>query len=72
MTEKLLFTGTSHVTGGSRSTDGHPDIKLPALNLAAEQLFAAACSASVPGVPATPRAVRPEEMRADDKRSYPR
>ena len=46
MTERLLFTGTSHVTGGSngaaRSADGHLAIKLPAPHLAAEQLFAAA------------------------------
>jgi organic hydroperoxide reductase OsmC/OhrA len=46
MTERLLFTGNSHVTGGSngaaRSADGHLDVKLPAPHLAAEQLFAAA------------------------------
>jgi Ohr subfamily peroxiredoxin len=49
MTEKLLFTGRSHVTGGpngaARGTDGHLDIKLPAPHPAAEQLFAAAWSA---------------------------
>jgi osmotically inducible protein OsmC len=46
MTERLRFTGNSHVTGGSngaaRSADGHLAIKLPAPHLAAEQLFAAA------------------------------
>jgi RNA polymerase sigma factor (sigma-70 family) len=54
MTERLHFSGRSHVTGRSngaaRGTDGHLDIKLPAPHLAAEQLFAAAWSASVPGV----------------------
>jgi lipoyl-dependent peroxiredoxin len=40
MTERLLLTGTSHVTGDSngaaRNTDGHLDIKLSAPHLAAE------------------------------------
>jgi lipoyl-dependent peroxiredoxin len=75
MTERLLFTGTSHVTGGSngaaRSADGHLDIKLPASHLAAEQLFAATWSPSVPGVLDTPRGTTGGDG-ADDKRSYPR
>ena len=49
MTEKLLFTGTTHTSGGpngaARSTDGRLDIKLPAPHPSAEQLFAAAWSA---------------------------
>jgi Ohr subfamily peroxiredoxin len=49
MAEQLLFTGTTHITGGpngaARSTDGHLDIKLPEPHPAAEQLFAAAWSA---------------------------
>jgi Ohr subfamily peroxiredoxin len=49
MAEKLLFTGTTHISGGpngaARSTDGFLDIKLPEPHPAAEQLFAAAWSA---------------------------
>lgn len=49
MTEKLLFTGKTHITAGpdgaARSSDGFLDIKLPAPHPAAEQLFAAAWSA---------------------------
>jgi Ohr subfamily peroxiredoxin len=48
-TEKLLFTGKTHVTSGpngaARSSDGFVDIKLPEPHPAAEQLFAAAWSA---------------------------
>jgi osmotically inducible protein OsmC len=49
MSEKLLFTGTTHTTGGpngaARSTDGRLDIKLPEPHPTAEDLFAAAWSA---------------------------
>ena len=49
MTEKLLFTGKTHVKGGkdgaARSSDGFLDIKLPQPHPAAEQLFGAAWSA---------------------------
>ena len=48
-TEKLLYTGKTHVTSGpngaARSSDGFVDIKLPEPHPAAEQLFAAAWSA---------------------------
>lgn len=49
MTAKLLYTGTTHTTGGpdgaARSTDGRLDIKLPDPHPTAEVLFAAAWSA---------------------------
>jgi lipoyl-dependent peroxiredoxin len=49
MTAKLLYSGTTHTTGGSdgaaRSTDGILDIKLPEPHPTAEVLFAAAWSA---------------------------
>ncbi|EGE59637.1 UNVERIFIED_ORG: Ohr subfamily peroxiredoxin [Rhizobium esperanzae] len=49
MTEKLLFTGKTHIAGGSngyaRSNDGTLDIKLPQPHPAAENLFGAAWSA---------------------------
>ncbi|ANL66213.1 organic hydroperoxide resistance protein Ohr 2 [Rhizobium phaseoli] len=49
MTEKLLFTGKTHIAGGSngyaRSNDGTFDIKLPQPHPAAENLFGAAWSA---------------------------
>lgn len=49
MTEKLLFTGKTHITGGrdgtAVSSDGQLDIKLPQPHPAAEQLFGAAWSA---------------------------
>ncbi|MDB5706235.1 MAG: organic hydroperoxide resistance protein [Sphingomonas bacterium] len=49
MTQKLLFTGKTHTTGGrdgaTRSSDGFLDLKLAAPHPAAEQLFAAAWSA---------------------------
>ncbi|MEZ2132972.1 MULTISPECIES: organic hydroperoxide resistance protein [unclassified Sinorhizobium] len=49
MTEKLLFTGKTHITGGrdgaARSSDGQLDVKLPQPHPAAEQLFGAAWSA---------------------------
>ena len=49
MTEKLLFTGKTHIAGGSngyaRSSDGTLDIKLPQPHPAAENLFGAAWSA---------------------------
>jgi Ohr subfamily peroxiredoxin len=48
-TEKLLFSGKTHVTAGpvgaARSTDGSLDISLPDPHPAAENLFAAAWSA---------------------------
>jgi organic hydroperoxide reductase OsmC/OhrA len=48
-TEKVLFTGRTHTTGGrdgaTRSSDGFVDLKLPQPHPAAEQLFAAAWSA---------------------------
>jgi len=49
MSEKVLFTGKTHTTGGrdgaARSSDGNLDIKLPEPHPAAEQLFGAAWSA---------------------------
>ena len=49
MTEKVLFTGKTHNTGGrnggTRSSDGALDLKLPQPHPAAEQLFGAAWSA---------------------------
>jgi len=49
MTEKLLFTGKTHIAGGrngyARSSDGTLDIKLPQPHPAAENLFGAAWSA---------------------------
>jgi len=49
MTEKLLFTGKTHNTGGrnggARSSDGMLDIKLSQPHPAAENLFGAAWSA---------------------------
>lgn len=49
MTAKLLYTGTTHTTGGpdgaARSIDGRLDIKLPEPHPTAEDLFAAAWSA---------------------------
>ncbi|NNG72301.1 Ohr family peroxiredoxin [Rhizobium laguerreae] len=49
MTEKLLFTGKTHISGGrngsARSTDGTIDIKLPQPHPAAENLFGIAWSA---------------------------
>lgn len=48
-TEKVLFTGKTHITAGhngaARSSDGFLDIKLPQPHPAAEQLFGAAWSA---------------------------
>src|SRR5215510_13868612 len=48
-TEKVLFTGKTHTTGGrdgaARSSDGFVDLKLKQPHPAAEQLFAAAWSA---------------------------
>ena len=49
MTDKILFTGTIHVTAGAdgaaRSSDGRFQFALPEPHPAAEQLFAAAWSA---------------------------
>lgn len=49
MTEKLLFTGKTHNTGGrnggTRSSDGMLDLKLTQPHPAAENLFGAAWSA---------------------------
>ena len=49
MTEKVLFTGKTHITSGrdgrARSNDGDLDIALAQPHPAAEQLFAAAWSA---------------------------
>jgi Ohr subfamily peroxiredoxin len=49
MTEKVLFTGKTHITAGrdgaARSSDGFLDIKLPQPHPAAENLFGAAWSA---------------------------
>jgi Ohr subfamily peroxiredoxin len=48
-TEKVLFTGKTHITAGrngsARSSDGQFDIKLPQPHPAAEHLFGAAWSA---------------------------
>jgi len=53
MTEKLLFTGKTHITSGpdgaARSSDGFLDIKLAQPHPAAEQLFGAAWSACYMG-----------------------
>jgi Ohr subfamily peroxiredoxin len=49
MSQKVLFTGETHTTGGpngaARSSDGSLDLKLPAPHPAAENLFATAWSA---------------------------
>jgi len=49
MTAKILFTGTTHTSGGpngaTRSTDGELDLQLPEPHPAAERLFGAAWSA---------------------------
>ncbi|MBY5409101.1 Ohr family peroxiredoxin [Rhizobium leguminosarum] len=49
MTEKLLLTGKTHISGGrngsARSSDGMIDIKLPQPHPAAENLFGIAWSA---------------------------
>lgn len=48
MTDKIIFTGTTHVKGGAdgyaRSTNGILDLQLPQPHPAAENLFAAAWS----------------------------
>ena len=48
-TEKVIFTGKTHITAGrngaARSADGFLDIKLPEPHPAAENLFGAAWSA---------------------------
>ena len=52
-TEKLLFSGKTHVssgpTGAAKSSDGFLDLKLPKPHPAAEQLFGAAWSACFMG-----------------------
>lgn len=49
MSEKVLYTGKTHTTGGkegyTRSSDGAIDIKLPDPHPTAEKLFASAWSA---------------------------
>ena len=49
MSEKVLYTGKTHTTGGkegfTRSSDGELDLKLPEPHPTAEKLFAAAWSA---------------------------
>jgi Ohr subfamily peroxiredoxin len=49
MAAKVLFTGTTHTSGGpngaTRSTDGQLDLQLPEAHPAAERLFGAAWSA---------------------------
>jgi osmotically inducible protein OsmC len=49
MTAKILFTGTTHTSGGpngaTRSTDGQLDLRLPEPHPAAEKMFGAAWSA---------------------------
>ena len=49
MSEKILFTGKTHTTGGrdgaARSGDGFVDLKLPQPHPAAENLFGVAWSA---------------------------
>lgn len=53
MTDKILFTGTTHTTSGpngaARSADGLLDIKLPEPHPMAENLFAVAWSACFMG-----------------------
>ncbi|PZM08816.1 Ohr family peroxiredoxin [Rhizobium tubonense] len=73
MTEKLVFTGKTHITGGrdgaARSSDGKLDIKLPQPHPAVEQLFGAAWSACYIGaieVAASQRGIKfPEGVAVD-------
>jgi Ohr subfamily peroxiredoxin len=65
MTEKLLFTGKTHNTGGrnggTRSSDGQLDLRLAQPHPAAEQLFGAAWSAcfiAAVGVAASQRKIK--------------
>ena len=72
-TEKVLFTGKTHVTAGrngaAQSRDGQLDIKLPQPHPAAENLFAAAWSAcylGALGLAAAQRKVKlPQEPSVD-------
>jgi lipoyl-dependent peroxiredoxin len=72
-TEKVLFTGRTHVTAGhngaAHSKDGQLDIKLPQPHPAAENLFGAAWSACYLGaieLAAMQRKVKLPEDRAVD------
>ena len=65
MTEKLLFTGKTHNTGGrnggTRSSDGQLDLRLPQPHPAAENLFGAAwsaCFVAAVGVAAAQRKIK--------------
>ncbi len=72
-TEKVLFTGKTHVTAGrsgaAQSRDGQLDIKLPQPHPAAENLFGAAWSACYLGaveLAAAQRKVKLPDERAVD------
>jgi osmotically inducible protein OsmC len=69
-TEKLLFTGKTHVTAGhngaAHSKDGQLDIKLPQPHPAAENLFGAAWSACYLGA-IEPAAMQRKVKLGDDR-----
>src|SRR3979409_684606 len=68
-TEKLLFTGKTHLSparnGAARSSDGFLDIKLPQPHPAAENLFGAAWSACFIGAIQLAASQRKVKLPAD-------
>jgi Ohr subfamily peroxiredoxin len=69
MTEKLLLTGKTHNTGGrnggTRSSDGKLDLRLPQPHPAAEHLFGAAWSACFIGAVELAASQRTIKLPAD-------